>query len=118
MMEPNWKPLELKLGLARCVGFMFMGRINRINLYKHGITRTYLNLDDEGNCYAYDGGSRYRPTDFSLELQKLEASLKKHGATLTTPYDDQYIARKVQTLQDAGISLLRIRVEPEDVTVN
>jgi len=44
-MEPNWKPLEMKVGPARCVGFMFMGRVNGINLYKHGITRTYLNLD-------------------------------------------------------------------------
>jgi hypothetical protein len=44
-MEPNLKPLEMKVGPARCVGFMFMGRVNGINLYKHGITRTYLNLD-------------------------------------------------------------------------
>jgi hypothetical protein len=117
-MEQNWKPLEMKLGPARCVGFMFMGRVNGINLYKHGITRTYLNLDDEGNCYVYQGGSRYRLTDFSVELQKLEASLKKHGATVTTPYDERYIARKVQTLQNAGISLLRLRVEPEEVTMN
>jgi hypothetical protein len=26
-MEPNWTPLELKLVPARCVGFMFMGRV-------------------------------------------------------------------------------------------
>jgi hypothetical protein len=117
-MEPNWKPLELKLGASRCVGFTFMARLNGTNLCKHGITRTYLNLDDEGNCYAYQGGSRYRPTDFSVELQKLEASLKKHGATLTSPYDDLYIARRAQTFQNTGISLFRIRVEPEDVTMN
>jgi hypothetical protein len=97
---------------------MFMGRVNGINLYKHGITRTYLNLDDEGNCYAYQGGSQYRPTDFSVELQKLEASLKKQGETLTTPYDDQYIARKAHTLHNAGFSIVRIRVEPEEFTMN
>ena len=117
-MKPNWKPLELKLGPARCVGFMFMGRVNRINLHKHGITRTYLNLDDEGNCYVCQAGSQYRPTDFSVELQKLEASLKKHGATLTSPYDDLCMARKAYNLQNAGISLFRIRVEPEEVTMN
>ena len=27
-MEPNWKPLEQKLGTKRCAGFMFMGRVN------------------------------------------------------------------------------------------
>lgn len=51
-MAPNWKPLVAKLGKKRCVGFMFMGRVNGINLYKHGITRMYLNLDDSGECYV------------------------------------------------------------------
>ena len=51
-MEPNWKPLENRLGATRCAGFMFMGRVNGINLYKHGISRSYLFLDDDGNCYA------------------------------------------------------------------
>ena len=40
VMEPNWKPLENRLGAARCAGFMFMGRMNGINLYKHGISRS------------------------------------------------------------------------------
>jgi len=26
--------------------------MNGINLYKHGIARMYLNLDDSGRCYA------------------------------------------------------------------
>ena len=39
-MEPNWKPLIDKLGERHCAGFMFMGRVNGINLYKHGIART------------------------------------------------------------------------------
>lgn len=46
-MEPNWKPLEKRLGRACCVGFMYMGRVNGINVYEHGISRSYLNLDDE-----------------------------------------------------------------------
>ena len=44
-MEPNWKPLEARLSPARCAGFMFMGRVNGINQYKHGISRRYLLLD-------------------------------------------------------------------------
>jgi hypothetical protein len=43
-MEPVWAPLERRLGKARCAGFMFMGRLNGINRYKHGITRTNLFL--------------------------------------------------------------------------
>jgi hypothetical protein len=50
-METNWKPLESRLERKRCVGFMHMRRVNDINLHKHGIARTYLNLDDEENCY-------------------------------------------------------------------
>lgn len=54
-MEANWKPLENRLGQERCVGFMYMGPVNGINLYKHGIARTYLSLDDDGNCYITNG---------------------------------------------------------------
>jgi len=50
-VKPNWQPLIEKLGQERCVGFMYMARINGINLYKHGISRTYLNLDDSGECF-------------------------------------------------------------------
>ena len=32
-MEANWKPLEARVWRARCAGFMFMGRVDRINLY-------------------------------------------------------------------------------------
>lgn len=54
-MEPNWKPLEDRLGKARCAGFMYMGRVNGINLYKHGITRSYLNYVEygsQGTCHV------------------------------------------------------------------
>ena len=54
-MEADWKPLENRLGRKRCVGFMCMERVNGINLYKHGITRTYLNFDHDGNCYITTG---------------------------------------------------------------
>ena len=47
-MEANWTPLETRLGALRCAGFMFMGRLNRINQYKHGLSRLYLFLDDDG----------------------------------------------------------------------
>jgi len=31
-MEPNRKPVETKVGPTRCLGFVFMGRVNGINL--------------------------------------------------------------------------------------
>lgn len=51
-VEANWKALESRLDRTRCAGLMYMGRVNGINLYKHGISRTYLNLDDDGTCYV------------------------------------------------------------------
>ena len=117
-MIPNWKPLEKKLGPQRCAGFMYMGRVNGINLYKHGIARMYLNLDDSGTCYAYRGDETYEPTDFAVELARLEAVLGELGETLESVYDDSYKARKESALREAGISLLRIEVEPENRSVN
>ena len=61
------------------------GRVKAIKLYKRGITHAYLNLDDEGRCYARECGFQDRPTDFSVELQKLEVTLKQLGETQTTP---------------------------------
>ena len=117
-MEVNWAPLERRLGRARCAGFMFMGRVNGINLYKHGISRTYLNLDDEGNCYVSTEPGCYHTVEFDLEVAKLEACLKALGATLETSYDESLIARKREALRQNGISLLTIYVEPDDVLIH
>jgi hypothetical protein len=117
-MEPNWKPLEKFLGRARCGGFMFMGRVNGVNLYKHGITRTYLNLDDTGNCFVSGERGCYLPADLGQELAKLEKCLKSLHATLETPYDESFIAHKRQVLQQEGISLVTIQIEPDDVTIH
>jgi len=101
-MEPNWKPLEDRLGAARCAGFMFMGRTNGINFYKHGISRSYLCLDDDGNCYAAGRLGCYLPVDFEQELSKLEKLLKALGATLETSYDDSFISQKQEALPTRG----------------
>jgi len=117
-MDPNWRPLQDRLGPARCAGFMYMGRVNSINLYKHGITRSYLNLDNDGNCYIEAGSGCYSPASFDLELAKLEECLMGLGASLETPYDSEFIARKRQVLRQQGISLLTIQVEPHDVLIH
>jgi len=117
-MDPNWKPLENRLGPARCAGFMYIGRVNSINLYKHGISRSYLNLDDDGNCYIKVGSGCYSRVSFDLELAKLEECLKGLGASLETPYDSEFIARKRQVLRPQGISLLTVQVEPQDVLIH
>jgi hypothetical protein len=117
-MDPNWKPLVGRLGETRCVGFMFMGRMNGINLYKHGIARMYLNLDDRGECYVCCEKWRFEPADFDAELGKLEAALAALGETLESVYDESYIAQKTEALRRAGMSLERIEIEPEDLSIN
>src|SRR5260370_37266774 len=104
-MEPNWKPLEQKLGKKRCAGFMFMGRGIGINLYKHGIARIHLNLDDLGRCYGSRGNSGYERAEFPSELTKLEAALIPVAEALKSTNDDCDIARKKQALKKAGSSL-------------
>lgn len=117
-MEANWKPLEKVLGKARCAGFMFMGRVNGINLYKHGISRSYLNLDDDGNCYVKGERGCHQQADLDQELAKLEECLKGLQATLETPYDESFIARKREVLRQEGISLLTVHVEPDEVAIH
>jgi hypothetical protein len=117
-VEANWKPLENRLGRARCAGFMYMGRVNGINLYKHGISRSYLNLDDDGNCYITTGSGCRSRADFECELKKLEETLKALHATLETPYDDVFVARKREELRREGISLLTLQIEPQERKVH
>jgi len=119
-MAPNWKPLEDKLGRERCVGFMYMGRVNGINLYKHGIARTYLHLDDQGRCYMRRSDSRYeyQATEFEAELAKLEGVLAGIGESLESRYDEDYISRKRAALEKAGIRLLRFEIQPQRLSIN
>lgn len=59
-LVPNWQPLEMVVtGEKTRAAFMFIGTFvapdMRIELYKHGLSRRYLNVDSAGNCYAYTG---------------------------------------------------------------
>ena len=117
-MEPNWKPLVDKLGEERCAGFMFMGRVNGINLYKHGIARKYLNLDDSGQCYVCRDKWGFEKAGFDAQLRELEAALAQLGETLKSVYDELYIEQKRKALQKAGIPHERIEIQPEDLCIN
>ncbi len=56
--EPNWTPLELVLASRELEDFMYMGRSEEIELYKHCLTRRYLNISADGQrFYHYSGGT-------------------------------------------------------------
>jgi len=61
-MNSDWQLLEELLGPERCSDFMFMGRSGELYLYKHIITRRYLNITPEGGCFRYTP-TGYVPTD-------------------------------------------------------
>ena len=116
-IAPNWKPLVDRLGPKRCVGFMYMGSANGVHLYKHGMARMYLNLDERGECYVFCGNS-YERADFDVELGKIEQALAVIDETLESVYDEAYIALKEEALRKAGIPLLHLEIEPEDMSIN
>jgi hypothetical protein len=117
-MEPAWAPLERRLGKARCAGFMFMRSFNGIHRYKHGITRTSLYLDNDSNCYLPAKSGSFVRTDWDTELRKLETCLTNLGWTLTTPYDEDFIAQKQHALRERGISLVTTKVEPHETNIH
>jgi hypothetical protein len=39
-------------------------------------------------------------------------------ASLATPYDEEFIVRKRNALQQQGISLLTIEVQPQDINIH
>jgi hypothetical protein len=100
------------------VGFMYMGRINGIHLYKHGISRTYIHLDDAGGCYVPLGKGCYARADWEKELALLEDLLKTLGANLETRYDENFVRHERQTLQKKGIALLTIEIAPGDFAIH
>ena len=56
--EPNWAPLEQTLPSCELENFMYMGRAGEIELYKHQITRRYLNIGRNSDClYRYVDGN-------------------------------------------------------------
>jgi hypothetical protein len=117
-MEANWKPLEDRLEPAQCAGFMFMGRLNGINFYKHGLSRRYLNLGDDGRAYRYVDRGRFTEIPFEEALAWVAEPLAELGKTLETAYDEAYMARRSATLRTAGWDELRVQIQPEEVAIH
>lgn len=117
-MEANWKPLEERLKPAQCAGFMFMGHMNGVNLYKHGLSRRYLNLGDDGRAYRYLGRGRFAEIPFEEALAWVAEPLAGMSETLETPYDEEYKARRSAALRAAGFDELRVQIEPEKVAIH
>ena len=117
-MEANWKPLEEKLTPTECGGFMYMGRLKGIELYKHGLTRRYLNLGDDGKAYRHLGRGRFEKIPFAEALSWVAEPLAEMGETLETPYDEDCRARRAAALRAAGCEELRLEIEPDEAVIH
>ena len=55
--KPDWRPLENAIPPEYCEDYMYMGKAGDIVLYKHRLTRRYLNIDAvTGVFYRYANG--------------------------------------------------------------
>lgn len=70
--EPNWEPLERTLRRHECADYMYMGRAGEIELYKHRLTRRYLNIDPDGRFYMYLN-SRYVEVTRTTALEHMQS---------------------------------------------
>jgi hypothetical protein len=72
--EPDFAPLA---GLLMD-DFMFMGYSDGIRLYKHRITRRYLNIDQEGFTYRWiEGQHAYVPVSVADALAHVFEDIEK-----------------------------------------
>jgi len=109
MDDPVWGPLEKVLPYKWCGAFMYMGRTRGIHLYKHGFTRRYLNIDDDGSTYRYlPGSGRYVAMNRFEAVESVFEGLAEMGIDRAAPYDDEARRRRQKAMEDAGMSLISL----------
>jgi hypothetical protein len=109
MDEPDWEPLEKVLPMEWCDGFGFMGYVGDIRMYKHGITRRYLNVDPKGKVYRYDSDKdEYFITSLDLAVDNVFDGIKEMGWTRETKVDDEFMAARRRALEEAGWTILQV----------
>lgn len=87
-----------------------------INLYKHGITRRYLNLaldSNDGLCAYRYVGDGYVEMSLEEAIAEAFAGIEKAPSVnpddpRATPYDDEYRVRKDRALAEAGYKVMRL----------
>lgn len=62
--DPDWTPLVSLVGSCNAEKFMYIGTRGDIRLYKHIISRRYLNVDNNNTTWRYDSqADTYVPVD-------------------------------------------------------
>lgn len=107
--EPDWEPLHVVLPLEWCDGFMWMLRVEQgdavIELYKHGITRNYLNLDQHNRAYLH-AGDGYVQVPVALAIEAVFDGIEEMGWERETKYDEEFVTEKYRQLREAGWTVI------------
>lgn len=110
--EPDWGPLEHVLPYEECGGFMFMGYVGEIRMYKHGFTRRYLNLDPEGNAYGYIAKTNgYIQIPLEMAIDEVFAGLESLGKKRTTPFSEEEQQERRKAMEEAGWTVISMTPE-------
>lgn len=81
-------------------------------LYKHGITRRYLNIGEDLRCYVYRGDlcpigePVYQPIRTERAIDFAYEDIEAFGATHDTAYDEDFIAARNARLVAAGYRVI------------
>lgn len=106
---PDWTSLERVLPLRWCGGFMWMQRIESdgltIELYKHGITRRYLNLDRDCGAHRFSGEG-YVSISLEGAIDWVFEGIEEMGWSRETNYAQEFVARKNRALSEAGWTVI------------
>jgi hypothetical protein len=107
--EPNWDPLHVVLPLEWCDGFMWMFRVEEgdavIEMYKHGITRRYLMLDQHNRAWRYTGDGHVQ-IPVALAVERVFEEIEEMGWTRETAYNEEFVAEKHRQLREAGWTVI------------
>ena len=107
--EPDWDPLHVVLPLEWCDGFMWMFRVTEgdavIEMYKHGITRRCLMLDQHNRAYRYTGKDHIQ-IPVALAVEWVFDGIEEMGFDRETRYDEEFVAEKHRKLREAGWTVI------------
>jgi hypothetical protein len=107
--EPDWDPLHVVLPLEWCDGFMWMYRLQEgdavIEMYKHGITRRYLMLDQHNRAYRYAGDGHLQ-IPVAVAVERVFEGIEEMGWTRETAYDEEFVAEKHRQFREAGWTVI------------
>jgi hypothetical protein len=61
--KPDWRALENAIPPEYCEDYMFIGKAGDIVLYKHRLTRRYLNIDAATGRFYHHANGKYVEID-------------------------------------------------------